>query len=63
MVAHLGKEKMGSENLRAGATLEEQDMLSTPGHEHVCLLCTHGAGAGDLGREPMRRCGRSGFNP
>ena len=63
VVVHLGKEKMGAENFRAGATLEEQDMLSKPGREHVYLLCTHGAGAGDLGREPMHRCGRSGFNP
>ena len=30
VVAHLGKEKMGSENFRAGATLEEQDILSKP---------------------------------
>ena len=30
VVAYLGKEKMGSEIFRAGATLEEQDILSKP---------------------------------
>ena len=48
VVAHLGKEKMGAENFRAGATLKEQDMLKTRPRARLPAL------------HSRRRCGRSG---